>query len=697
MKNKPRVRMTMDPNRPVKELDERNVTLTCDVDSGNPPTLEAVRWYLDGELLKELPDCPNISYSTPMPGREVETSDLCDIDPSKLMLESVGRSFQGNYTCQGRNTAGWGPQSGPVELHVHYAPGPARLEFDPLVVVKGQALTMHCVVDEMGRPTAQVFRWMRGTHVQSEIRSYNWTIYPVSLETRANFSCQAVNEAGFGNPAFATIDVYAPPTFIQRLTPYTGALFTAKDVSLSCQVECFPLCEIVWLKNGLPLGESDFYSIKTSTLPPDPAKSDFESVLSTLTWNLTAWPNGQLDRLHDNANYTCQSTSNSVGAGVSSTTYFRVEYPPEQVAVSSLMVNVVENEFPDKVSCTAKGFPEPSYIWKFGNQTISSSAVLFLDHKLTRSKAGDYECIAMNRHGNISTKTIMNVQYAPECTITPKEEDDDMLLVCEVEANPGEVDFLWMLENRTYSENVKNKGLSSTITLIASPDNFGKYRCFANNSIGISAPCERVISGANWIRKLSDDKVIIIAAVVGIAIVLFLIVCIIIILTTMPDRRNGKNPSPAHRKGDLNDDGKAFYENLPFHGLQSPQSKPLLPPGSDLDYADSDYRQLYSYGPMNYKQASLQNNADAPPKNNASKSLAVAEKSGSLILSIIESSILPHTVYYIIAFCISMQVYVWDVLHKLKLKSSCINNKKRKLWTESIKLNANFNYVRELL
>lgn len=117
----------------------------------------------------------------------------------------------------------------------------------------------------------------------------------------------------------------APPTFIQRLKPYTGALYAAKDVSLQCQVECYPLCEIVWLKNGLPLGESEIYSIKTSTLPPDPTKSDFESVLSTLTWNMTAWPNGVLDRFTDNANYTCQSTSNSVGAGVSSTTYFRVE------------------------------------------------------------------------------------------------------------------------------------------------------------------------------------------------------------------------------------------------------------------------------------------------------------------------------------------------------------------------------------
>lgn len=33
------------------------------------------------------------------------------------------------------------------------------------------------------------------------------------------------------------------------------------------------------------------------------------------------------------------------------------------------------------------------------------------------------------------------------------------------------------------------------------------------------------------------------------------------------------DPSPAHRKGDLSEDDKAYYENLPFHGLQSPQSK----------------------------------------------------------------------------------------------------------------------------
>ncbi len=55
-----------------------------------------------------------------------------------------------------------------------------------------------------------------------------------------------------------------------------------------------------------------------------------------------------------------------------------------------------------------------------------------------------------------------------------------------------------MLDNNTYTEKIINKGLTSSITLIASPEYFGKYRCFANNTIGMSASaCERVISGKN--------------------------------------------------------------------------------------------------------------------------------------------------------------------------------------------------------
>ena len=120
----------------------------------------------------------------------------------------------------------------------------------------------------------------------------------------------------------------APPTFINRLQPYTGAMAGTSNFSLHCQVECKPLCRIVWLKDGAPIGNDDVrYSMSHVEWPENYAKNDFQSVSSTLQFNIENWrTNGQLNRVIDNANYTCQSTGNLVGSeGVSSTTYLRVE------------------------------------------------------------------------------------------------------------------------------------------------------------------------------------------------------------------------------------------------------------------------------------------------------------------------------------------------------------------------------------
>lgn len=96
----------MEPATPVSELTRANITLVCQVEAGNPSQLQAVKWYLDGELLKELPDCDNNTAN-------------CDIDPSKLLLQIVERTFHGNYSCIGMNEAGWGPLSPNTELIVY--------------------------------------------------------------------------------------------------------------------------------------------------------------------------------------------------------------------------------------------------------------------------------------------------------------------------------------------------------------------------------------------------------------------------------------------------------------------------------------------------------------------------------------------------------------------------------------------------
>lgn len=48
-----------DPPSPIIENHNINVTLNCDVQSGNPSNLLKVQWIMNGELLKELPDCQN--------------------------------------------------------------------------------------------------------------------------------------------------------------------------------------------------------------------------------------------------------------------------------------------------------------------------------------------------------------------------------------------------------------------------------------------------------------------------------------------------------------------------------------------------------------------------------------------------------------------------------------------------------------
>lgn len=63
-------------------------------------------------------------------------------------------------------------------------------------------------------------------------------------------------------------DVAAAPAFIERLPATCGALADSADgARFSCRIECFPLCQIEWFRNGLPLRNSPMYSIVDSFIP----------------------------------------------------------------------------------------------------------------------------------------------------------------------------------------------------------------------------------------------------------------------------------------------------------------------------------------------------------------------------------------------------------------------------------------------
>ncbi|XP_050742543.1 uncharacterized protein LOC108030804 isoform X3 [Drosophila biarmipes] len=532
----PSVEILMIPEGPVKESDESNVTLFCNVLDANPLALTKVRWYANSTLLKELPDC------------EETREDLCHIDPSKLLLESIGRGFFYNYSCEGFNSAGWGPRSEDKELMVHYEPGPSTLTHFPLVAVKKKSVTFSCSVDDPGYPDTNRYRWLRGGRGPlQDIVTKDWTVEPVGLDSRTNYSCYAYNEGGKGVMATVNLEVHAPPFFIKNLPPYTGVLHSSPNATLTCRIECVPRCEISWQKDGEPIEKNDTrYFVKEKYMEASPATGDFESMLSVLHFNMPSWPLGKFDIEADNANYTCVSTGNSVGTSIRSRTYFGIEYAPDNVTVSENIVYVQEDTIPGRVICKARANPEPSYKWLFKNETIANGNALIINKSMKRTNNGTYTCLSYNKHGNSIAKTVIEVQFKPRCEIERREIDDQDTLICTAYGNPVESDFSWTIkaDNETVEDlgsgDKKSFSEKSFYVLQADYAISRTYRCVANNTIGPGTFCEIEVAAASslliwWQEQLAwwqlwekNTLIILVAAILGLLLTVIIICCIII-------------------------------------------------------------------------------------------------------------------------------------------------------------------------
>ncbi|XP_049882020.1 hemicentin-1 isoform X5 [Pectinophora gossypiella] len=586
---KPQVKLTMSSPSPILETDHKNVTLTCEVVSGNPQILDEVIWYLDGEVLKHLPECSN--------GTQEDNSLCNEVDPSMLLLQDTTKSFHGNYSCMGKNTAGWGNESAKTELVVNYPPSPAKLTYSPWKVVKGKSLVLSCSIQEKGRPEAHRFRWHRGGRLVSDIVSQNWTIDPVTLDHRTNFSCRGINAGGEGEPATTSIDVLAPPSFKYAMNHYSGALYKSQNISLSCTVECAPLCSVQWLKNGAVIDpeKTDRYYVVERKIEPQVNRNDFEATESTLHWNMSAWPGGVLDRDTDTASYTCRSSRNDAGPPVNSTTKFAVEYEPENITVTPKVVSVIENEIPARVVCSAKGFPVPSYTWRRehptkssgkNNTLILSSSNSLLLGPIARKDAGNYLCEAYNRHGSVNTTVLLDVMFIPECGIKQIEMDGEQVLVCTAHANPLEVSFSWKLKNDNDSltdEKIWQSGHQSFLKLSPSVGVYRTYLCQANNTVGMSRPCERDVVGAvPWWRD--QKKLILIGGIALTILVITVILCIIIICVCRRMRAKSKYNNPVELEERENPDGSCLNEVSIAQSIIS-QALPALSPRINLSFS----------------------------------------------------------------------------------------------------------------
>lgn len=621
---KPTVTIRFEPNSPIIENDHVNVTLHCDVTEGNPRKLLKVQWMIDGMVLTELPECNDDSFEEDDSTDENDDDKsrknqnyFCFIDPTKILLQNVNREFLGNYSCRGFNAAGWGDESEAKLLDIFYAPGNASISVFPQIPIKGQSMVLSCTTEDAGNPKSSRFHWLRGEDPVKDIVTAEWTIDPVKLDSRNNFSCYSFNDGGNGTLATINIDVYVAPKIIGSLQPYTGFLYDDNNITLSCRIECVPHCNIYWFRDGQEINsDNPRYSISQIAMPADTSTGDFESVLSELHFNISAWPDHRLDILKDSANYTCSSSNNSVGLGVRSATSFGVEYPPKNVTIEPAEVQVVEGKAPPTLFCSAPAHPISKFHWKHldTNEVLMNTTALTFPRGLNRTDKGVYSCIVSNKHGSNSANITMNILYAPNCTITRKEEDGEDTLICVADGNPDDYKYEWDFkpENETDVDKTlepDNRNKKSYLKLGDVPQK-RIYRCRADNIVGAGTYCERVVEGhLMWYHGLWPlTPYIIVAILVGCLIAVIILICIIICMCRRRRKRSTKSMEKSlvdTKPNDPNAEPCENYENLPFHGLQNPPTKSLK--ATDFDEFDGVYADLddENYGPINYKQASI--------------------------------------------------------------------------------------------
>eukprot|EP00092_Neocalanus_flemingeri_P025444 GFUD01027586.1.p1 GENE.GFUD01027586.1~~GFUD01027586.1.p1 ORF type:complete len:1098 (+),score=293.63 GFUD01027586.1:126-3419(+) len=628
----PSVQIRIEPEGPVSEEVDVNITLHCDIIDGNPLELSRVSWFLNGGLIREIPDrqCDELleigsgemisdellvdegndksAFDEEGSGVEVTKALLCESDPTELILQDVTRDFQGYFTCIGSNIAGEGISSEPEELTVHYLPGEAELLQTEEFPVKGGSTVLTCSAEDAGNPEASDFLWKWGDVIMEET-SENLTLDNLGLESQENISCSAVNEIGPGGPDTVQLNVFVPPIFIENLPETSSFLSSDKNFGLKCQVECVPLCTIQWMKNEEMITEDDDrYTIEETVIPEDLDANQFTSVNSMFSWNLENLPENKLDHSELNFTISCQVDGNDIGEAISSSTKVTIEYAPENVEISAAFIEIEEGEVMEPLLCFGEGSPEPSITWKFNDEVVSEDSVLEFSEPIKKEQSGDYFCHISNDHGEEVISTTVTVLYKPECTVTYTLMEEEVVLLCTANANPNDLTFWWKKQNDTFDGQANDNRIESEVRLKIINESLGDYFCHVNNSVGEGDACMIELTDIILTKGLSEHELIIIIFVAGAVLALLLVISILVCFYCGKKGKGDKVQSEEGKTPKTDSQphsDKSFYENLPFHGLKTPPKQVINPRLSEnMDYADADYKDLYVEGPMGYRKQS---------------------------------------------------------------------------------------------
>ncbi|XP_062911303.1 sialic acid-binding Ig-like lectin 10 [Mobula hypostoma] len=210
---------------------------------------------------------------------------------------------------------------------------------------------------------------------------------------------------------------------------------------------------------------------------------------------------------HHGQSLTCRVRYPSVSS--EQTLTLTVQYAPQNLSVTS--TNSVNNSWvnmkegiPTSIFCSVQSFPASNLRWKHLGVTLNrtrSSNKLWLEFpQVTPQQAGDYRCVAKNKHGTAEGAVTVTVEYAPQnlTIISPNnmnnswvnmKEGFPTLILCSVQSFPVS-NLTWRHHGVTLNTTSSSNELWLEFPQVT-PQQAGVYECVAENEHGTA---ERAIT-----------------------------------------------------------------------------------------------------------------------------------------------------------------------------------------------------------
>nr|AQY56561.1 down syndrome cell adhesion molecule [Penaeus chinensis] len=334
-----------------------------------------------------------------------------------LIVEAVQRSTdQGRYTCVARNSQAYTAR-GDLDVQVMEPPQLLPIEFGSEAFYEGDMAQANRRLRKGDRPVT--FSWLYNgillvntddtyiDHMGS--RTSILTLDPVRAHHQGNYSCRAVNKAGF-TQVDTTIIVNVPPRWI--VEPADKAFALGSDARLECKADGFPRPSLGWKKAA-------------GHTPGDYRDLDVNNPNIKVTGDGTLHISS-IQKSHEGY-YLCEA-NNGIGAGLSTVIYVRVQAPPQ---FKIQYRNQTARHGDDAVlECEAGGETPIGILWSKDKHSVDQAAEprytireemrggsvhSSLSIKTTdRTDSAVYTCVATNAFGSADTNINLIIQEHPE-------------------------------------------------------------------------------------------------------------------------------------------------------------------------------------------------------------------------------------------------------------------------------------------